>query len=206
MGLFINDHDHPGVFKNHEKIHASNQRFVRHNSLTKLIEEQQEANIALAKSIAELKPRNEQLAAMLKKESVLKETVIDQIHHLSNSNQEIASRLGKNEEANEQLSVQLNKQLELQQKTADKLSNQEEIQARVLKRLDQQEALTEKISRQLNHIRSILFERTNHLAMKLEDGYKLTSSYVYSLMTGSDQPLTFSLMNPHKEDQQKHSD
>lgn len=206
VGLFINGNDHPDLFKNNEKIHASNQRVARHSSLTELINEQRKANMALAKSIAELKPRNEHLAAMLKKESLLKETIIDEIHHLSNTNQEMANRLEKNEEANEQLSLQLNKQLELQKETAEKLSNQEGIQAGVLKRLDHQEVLTEKISRQLNHIRSILFERTNHLAVKLEDGYKLTSSYVYKLMTGSDQPLTFSLMNHHKEEKQKHSD
>lgn len=206
MRLFINDEDHPDVYKNNEKIHASNQSFIRHNSLTELIEEQRKASIALAKSMAELKPRNEQLEVMLKKERLLKESIIEQIHHLSDSNRGMASRLEKNEEANEQLSLQLNEQLELQKEVADKLSNHEEIQAGVLKRLDHQEVLTEKISRQLNHIRSILFERTNHLAMKLEGGYKLTSSYVYKLMTGSDQPLTFSLMNTNKEKQQKHSD
>ncbi|HWO95818.1 MAG TPA: hypothetical protein VNM45_05705 [Bacillus sp. (in: firmicutes)] len=201
MGLFINDRDHPDVFKNNEKIHAPSQRMIRHNSLTELIEEQQKANAALAKSIAELKPRNERLEAVLKKESLLKKAIMDQIHHLNGFNQEIVSRLEKNEGANEQLSLQLNKQLELQKEVADKLSNQEAIQEKMLKRLDHQEALTEKISRQLNHIRSILFERTNHLAVKLEEGYKLSSSYIYKLMTGSDQPLTFSLMNHKKEKQ-----
>ncbi|MDQ6597448.1 hypothetical protein E2K98_06635 [Bacillus salipaludis] len=70
----------------------------------------------------------------------------------------------------------------------------------VLTRLDRQEALTEKILRQINHIRSILFERTNYLATKIEDGYKVTSTYVYKLMTGSEQPLTFLLRNDKKEE------
>ncbi|MBI0577134.1 hypothetical protein IEC97_07155 [Neobacillus cucumis] len=70
----------------------------------------------------------------------------------------------------------------------------------VLTRLDRQEALTEKILRQINHIRSILFERTNYLATKIEDGYKVTSTYVYKLMTGSDQPLSFLLRNDKKEE------
>ncbi|MDQ0246200.1 putative membrane protein YccC [Bacillus fengqiuensis] len=118
MGLFINGDDHPNVYNNNEMIHASNQRFVRHNSLTELINEQQKANMALAKSIAELKPRNEQLEAILKKESLLKESIIDQINHLNDSNQEMAIRLEKNEEANEQLSLQLNEQLKLQKRSS----------------------------------------------------------------------------------------
>jgi hypothetical protein len=65
--------------------------------------------------------------------------------------------------------------------------------------LDKQEALTEKIYRQLNHIRSILFERTNYLAEKMDEGYKLTSSYVYNLMTGNDQPVSFTLLNRNKK-------
>jgi hypothetical protein len=57
-----------------------------------------------------------------------------------------------------------------------------------------------KISRQLNHIRSIIFERTNYLAMKLEDGYKLTAFHVYKLMQGTNQPLHLSHINPKKEE------
>ncbi|MCL6572457.1 MAG: hypothetical protein K6T88_12360 [Bacillus sp. (in: Bacteria)] len=83
------------------------------------------------------------------------------------------------------------------------MTKQEELYGGVFLRLDNQEALIEKISRQLNHIRSILFERTNYLATKIDDGYKITSSYVYKLMTGSDQPLTFFLMNQKDEENKK---
>lgn len=252
MGLFINNNNHPDVYKNNESIHAPNQAFVRHNALMELLNEQQKANIILTQSIAELKMRYEQLEdshtlqwdhvnhqlhdlnvssrhraefesgmiqrlhaldektihlqALLENESLLKTSIIEQINSVSDSNQEIASRLEKNEAANEQLSLQLNEQLELQKEIADTLSNQEVLQTGMLQRLDNQEALTEKISRQLNHIRSILFERTNYLAAKVEDGYKLTSAYVYKLMTGAEQPLTFSLMNTKKKEQQKHSE
>ncbi|MFC6603692.1 hypothetical protein ACFQDF_22670 [Ectobacillus funiculus] len=141
-------------------------------------------------------------------EGQVKQSLLEQVDLLHESNREIASRLEKNEATNEQLELQLNEQLELQKDVVDTLTNQEEVQAGMLKRLDNQEALTEKISRQLNHLRSIIFERTNYLATKLEDGYKLTSSYVYKFMTGSDQPLTFSLMNNKKKEKekQKHSD
>ncbi|MFZ7944713.1 hypothetical protein [Neobacillus sp. 19] len=97
----------------------------------------------------------------------------------------------------------MNEQLELQKIAAEKLEKQDDFQSGVLKRLDNQEALLDKLARQVNHIRSILFERTNYLAERIEDGYKVTSSYVYKLMTGSDQPLTFFLMNHKKEEPQK---
>jgi hypothetical protein len=37
----------------------------------------------------------------------------------------------------------------------------------------------------------------------MDEGYKITSSYVYKLMTGSDQPITFYLMNNKKEEKQR---
>lgn len=253
MGVFMNQNDHPNIYKNNQTIHTSNQKIVHHNALTELMNEQQKATMALIQAIAELNMRYEQLEekqsiqwnqfqnqmndltvnsrqreavegqlmqhlhileeksvslqSLLEQESQVKQSLLEQVDCLRESNREIASRLEKHEATNEQLSLQLNEQLELQKEVADTLANQEEVQAGVLKRLDNQEALTEKISRQLNHIRSILFERTNYLATKLEDGYKLTSSYVYKFMTGSDQPLTFSLMNnKKKKETKKHSD
>ncbi|HEY4549271.1 MAG TPA: hypothetical protein VIG98_03220 [Bacillus sp. (in: firmicutes)] len=249
MGLFINHDHHPNVFKNQESVHATNQAFVKCNSLTELLNEQQEANMKLVRSLAELKSRHEQqeiaqkghwkqlkyqikdlkasnfhrvefenrlvhrLETLDKKSSHLREivegenpvtkSIFEEISSLSHSNREISDRLKENEASNQVLSAQLNEQMNRQKETTEQLSIHEEHQVDVLKRLDKQEALTEKISRQLNHIRSIIFERTNYLATKLEDGYKLTASHVYKLMQGTNQPLHFSHLNPKKKDQQK---
>ena len=140
-----------------------------------------------------------------------------QINHLTQSNKEISNRIEKTEAANEQLFMGLTEQRLIQKEVVDRLANheeiqkavieklahQEEFQTEVLRRLDSQEALTEKIFRQINHIRSILFERTNDLATKIEDGYKLTSTYVYKLMTGSDQPMTFTMIKDKKKEENK---
>ncbi|MBO9129496.1 hypothetical protein [Bacillus sp. 165] len=252
MSLFINNNDHPDVYKNDKKLDTSNQGMVRHNALLELIQEQQTANMRLAQSLAELKEHYKQLEeaqsvqwknvnsqmndlttsnrhrekldiemlqrlnildekhtnlhTILENEAALKQSIIDEMSSLHESSQSIASRLDKNEAANEQLYGQLNEQLTLQKEVVERLSKQEEFQEQVLTRLDTQEALTEKISRQLNHIRSIIFERANYLATKLEDGYKLTSSYVYKLMTGSEKPLTFTSINDKRKKKQEHSD
>jgi hypothetical protein len=145
--------------------------------------------------------------------SLLAESILKQINHLTQSNKEISNRIEKTEAANEQLFMGLTGQRlfqkevvdrlanheEIQKAVIEKLAHQEEFQTEVLRRLDSQEALTEKIFRQINHIRSILFERTNDLATKIEDGYKLTSTYVYKLMTGSDQPMTFTMITDKKK-------
>lgn len=249
MGLYINNQEHPDVYKNKGQMKEPNQSYARQDFLTELIKEQLAANESLKKSLAEIKSRamaqekwhsaqwrqvdsqlnelwkssldqqnkdeeiiqslqsinaeNVNLQTSLKEESHLKQEMIDKVHQLGETLQDITSRLEQQEKANQQLSQQLNEQLALQKESVEKMNEQGAFQEDVLKRLDNQEALTEKISRQLNHIRSILFERTNYLATKIEDGYKVTSSYIYKLMTGSDAPLTFFMMNQREEDSTK---
>ena len=162
--------------------------------------QQKDMEDQMMKSLLSIHEKNAQLEAILEKESVSRSSLTDQVSQLNKSYQEIASRLERSEETNQKLALKMQEQLELQKETAEKITKQEEFHGGVLERLDTQEALLDKIARQVNHIRSILFERTNYLAEKIDDGYKLTSSYVYKLMTGSDQPLTFFLLNHKKEE------
>jgi chromosome segregation ATPase len=168
----------------------------RQDFLSELINEQKKANAALKKTLSDLGLQTQ----------IQEETQFNQWNHVGEQLNDLRNRLERYEGANHQLGLQMNEQLELQKEVAEKMTKQEELQGEVLQRLDNQEALMDKISRQINHIRSILFERTNYLATKIDDGYKITSSYVYKLMTGSDQPLTFLLMNQRKEETQKHTD
>ncbi|WP_045516418.1 hypothetical protein [Neobacillus niacini] len=193
MGLYINNGKHLKVYKNKKKITEPNQKFVRRDYLTEVIDEQQKANVSLIISINEMKHQ------FLNQEVVQAnhwDKVTNQLNELRTSNLQ-------HKEYEELIIHLLKTQEELQKQLSEKISKQEEFQTGVLNRLDQQEALTEKIARQLNHIRSILFERTNYLAEKIDEGYKLTSSYVYNLMTGSDQPITLYLMNSKKGEKQK---
>jgi hypothetical protein len=193
MGLFINNNDHPDVYKNNQHLKVSNQVISRQDFLSQLIKDQQKANDTLKKALSELGMQTQHQ----------EETNFTQWNQVGNQLNDLQIRLERYEEGNHHLVLQLNKQLELQKEVAEKMTKQEEFQSGVLNRLDNQEALMDKISRQVNHIRSILFERTNYLATKIDDGYKITSSYVYKLMTGSDQPLTFLLMNQKKEESKK---
>ncbi|NYE05443.1 DNA repair ATPase RecN [Bacillus niacini] len=193
MGLYINNGKHPKVYKNKKKISEPNQKVVRRDYLSEVIEEQHQANVSLLNAINEMKHQ-------YRNQEVVQANNLDKI---SNQLNEISTSNQKHTEYEELIIHLLKTQEELQKQLSEKISKQEEFQTGVLTRLDQQEALTEKISRQLNHIRSILFERTNYLAEKIDEGYKITSSYVYNLMTGSDQPITFYLMNNKKGEKQK---
>lgn len=193
MGLYINKGKHPRVYKNKKKIHEPHQKMVRRDYLAEVIDEQYHANVSLLREIHEMKHQ------FLNQEVVQAKNwdkVVNQLNEISSNNQQHTEH--------EELIIHLLKtQEELQKQLSEKISKQEEFQTGVLNRLDRQEALTEKIFRQINHIRSILFERTNYLAEKIDEGYKITSSYVYNLMTGTDQPITFYLMNNKKGDKQR---
>lgn len=196
MGLYINKKNHPDVYKNRQKLQEPNQLVSRQDLLAELLSDQQKANEALKQALAELGMRYSQQ----------EESKVNQWNQIDMQLKDLRNRLEKNEEANQHLAMQMNEQLELQKSVAEKIEKQEDLQGSVLKRLDNQDAILDKLARQVNHIRSILFERTNYLATKIEDGYKVTSSYVYKLMTGSEQPLTFFLMNHKKEESQKKAD
>lgn len=188
MGLFIKN---PEVFRNKENLQEPNQQLLRRNSFSELMEEQQKANSELREFLKQ---------TMLKTEGTVKQDLMNQINSVLDSNQEI---IKKNDTIHQQFTLQLEEQLDLQKQMAIHISKQEEIQKSVLSRLDSHEAIIEKISRQLHEFRSILFERTNHLAEKIENGYKATSSYLHKLLTGSDQQMTFFLMKNKKEENKK---
>lgn len=153
--------------------------------------------------IKSLEEKNLMLETLLKKEEQFKQEITEQLNNQMQSHQEMADQLEKYETVQDAMNAKMNENLTLQRHIADQLTKQEEFQNGVLIRLEKQEALSEKISRQLTNIRSILFERTHYLADKVQEGYKLTSSYVHKLMTGSEQPFTIFLSNKKKEENHK---
>ncbi|MDY0394437.1 hypothetical protein ACFSMW_08390 [Virgibacillus halophilus] len=68
-------------------------------------------------------------------------------------------------------------------------SDLEERQTRMSQRMENQEAAMEKMLRQINSLRAIIYERSNHLADKMEEGFRLSSAFAYNLLTRKDQPI-----------------
>ncbi|WP_174615120.1 hypothetical protein [Virgibacillus ihumii] len=136
---------------------------------------------------------NAEMQRLMENENVFKEDITDRIDSLQQSNQEIVNKLNHYGASNQELVEEMGELVNLHKQMSAELSNQDDHQHQVMDKLENQEALMEKTLRQISQFRSILFERTNHIAERIENSYNLTSSYVYKLMTGSDQPLTLYL-------------
>lgn len=127
----------------------------------------------------------------------LKESIL----HLNHSNQDVVKRIDKIGLANEEMGQKVNEQLELQKKMSQQISAQEDKQVDVEQRLKNQEALSEKVLRQIEHFRSVLFERTNYLAEKIDTSYSYTTSYFTKLMNGNENLKTRLINQKQKENQ-----
>src|SRR5438046_1600418 len=124
MGLYINKDKHPTVFKNNNKILEPNQKLVRRDTLTEIIDEQQRANVSLIKAINDMK--NQFLTQEVVQASQW-DKVTSQLNDLRTNNQE-------HKEYEELIIDLLKTQEELQKQLSEKLSKQEEFQKGVLTR------------------------------------------------------------------------
>ncbi|WP_251551872.1 hypothetical protein [Neobacillus muris] len=175
------------------------------SDLRKNDQNQKDVDQQIIQSLQSIHEKNQHFQTKLNSEAQLNKDLLDKVNQLTQTIGDMSKKIASYEEASQQISLQMYEQLEMQKEVSEKIAEQEEFQGEVLTRLDTQEALVDKITHQLNHIRSIIFERTNFLAAKIEDGYKVTSSYVYKLMTGSDKPLTFFLLNQKNEENHSQS-
>lgn len=153
--------------------------------------------------LKKLDGKSEALQTTLENETLGNKDLMNYMNQLSLSNQEVANRLDKVGLRNEKLEQKVDEQLILQKQMAHQMNVQENTHTEVMSRLDNQEALAEKILRQVDHFRSILFERTNYLAEKIDTGYNYTTSYITKLFTGSDHPLTHFVINQKSKDNEK---
>ncbi|WP_404451544.1 hypothetical protein LG329_14565 [Virgibacillus necropolis] len=150
-----------------------------------------------------LEEENKKLQVIVEDERLSEREMLSQINSLCQSNQEIVDQLEDYNLGQQEVKTKMSEQFDLQQQMSDQLSKQEENRDEVLSRLENQEALTEKITRQIDYFRSILFERTNYLAEKIENGYQHTSSYINKLVTGSELPSSKFMTNQNQDEKQK---
>ncbi|MDC3413843.1 hypothetical protein NC797_08300 [Aquibacillus sp. 3ASR75-11] len=148
--------------------------------------------------LTKLDENNRKLRNIVENESVLNKDMYDQINALSQSNKEIVDQLGSYDTTNQQLLSQM-------QHIQEHMSKQDDKQSEMMSRVESQEALMEKALIKIDHIRSTLYERANYLAEEIENGYNITSTFLYQLVTSSDQPLNLYMMKQKKEENQKES-
>lgn len=230
MPLFINKNKSHMVYTPTVSLKESNQNIAIHNPVVEFLQstqaelKKQQYEQAKSQSLQwnEVNKQLDSLKSIQLHQNHVEDTIIESIAALDEKNSSLQAILqheaGINEEVaskillQNQLILAINERLEQHESTSSELSQQlksqqrtsENFQAEVLDRMDKQEGLTEKMLVQLNTIRSIIFERTNFLASKIEEGYKLTSSYVYKLMTGSEHPMTFYMLNQNQANPSQH--
>lgn len=131
------------------------------------------------------------------------QAMVQQIASWQASNQHMTDYLNQHTAYNEQLSEKLDEWSHRQVERDEALQTYVQEHRDMNERLENQEALSEKIMRQLDQLRANLFERSSHLAEKIDDGYQLTSSYIYQLLTGSHPSVTFLLSEEKNEDKKR---
>ena len=192
MGLFINNENHPAIYKNQAQLTEPNQKIYKQDYLTELITKQDQAN-------AELKNTIQSLEKTLQKQNQLQ---TNQVKRIRNDVRELAERQNEHVDfgrdvtsiieaqgkRNEELALKVEQQIEFQRDMVKQLSKQESFQEDFVNRLENQEALMEKLSRKIDDFRSILYERTHFLADKIEEGYNSTSSYIHDLLLNAALP------------------
>lgn len=153
----------------------------------------------MMRQIHELLDHREQIEHMLAHEVNLKEEFIHQMNRMiKDHEQTIEAELQQYGTSTEKLSDQIQELHHLQQKTSTQVNDQQKEQINVRERIENQEALMEKTLRQLTNFRSVLYERTNDLAGKIEESYEMTSAYFYQLLTGAAEPF-HTFVTKHKQ-------
>ncbi|GGJ54486.1 hypothetical protein [Virgibacillus salexigens] len=170
----------------------------RLNQLKELHTEHDQVEQKVMQQLHHLETTTANLENVLNDHQLSKQDYHKQMDMLKDSDEKLMEQLKMSEQANADVAKRVEAHLELQEGLVERVNNHDKKQKETNARLENQEALTEKMVRQLDNIRSILFERTNYLAEKIEDGYQLTSSYVTKLMTGDEQPRTLLMMHRNK--------
>lgn len=192
MSLFITNDKHPKVYKNDGKVIARNQDVFKQDTTSEMIEAQKQANDSLRRSFQALEESYVRQARMESRRMTSVRYNLKQLNDRYSEQQEVetevAKVLGKYSDKNEELSSKIEQQIELQQELASQMAKQEVFQYDVMNRLDKQEALTERMMRKMDHFRTLLYERTNLLTEKIEQGYTSTSAYIHKIMRVRKEP------------------
>lgn len=146
-----------------------------------------------------LENNSQELHRIVTENSSINQEILDEIHRIHQSNGEIMEQLMKYEKVNRELSGKMSDLANKQDIMVEKVATQSDNHDNVIQHLENHEALMEKSNRQLDNLRSILFERTSFIADKIEESYKLTSSYIYKFLTGSEKPVAWMMLSQKRE-------
>jgi DNA repair exonuclease SbcCD ATPase subunit len=129
-----------------------------------------------------LKTEHEKLTIRVGEGKLSEQEIQEKLNGIVSTQQGFNHKIEEFNKINTELKGKIEQQIDLQKQMTDKMITNEDNQKHIEKRLDNQEALTEKMTRQLDQFRSILYERTNDLAEKIE---KVSTSVVNAITRDS---------------------
>lgn len=203
MGLFVNEHKNPKVYKNEDTLIEPNQNMYRQDELVDMMKAQQQTNEDLRKALHEMEKAYKNQSKVQTRRLANVRYHIEELYNSQRKQEENEGNTSKSIEQfhdkTEVLSEKMEQQIVLQKELAEKLLKQEGFQQEVIQRLENQEALAEKILRKVDHFRSILYERTNFINDKIGKGYEATSAYITKLIKTNDTPKAPEKIKEHEK-------
>lgn len=154
-------------------------------------------------SVNIMSEKNNELQGAIEQESKFHHTMLDEMTDINQSNRQIMQRLDEHEALTEEIDRLINEITNFQKTVEQENADRNVQHDLVIDRLENQEALMEKTLRQMNNLRMALFERTNHLAEKIEESYSITATYVYNMLTASTPLVTLLAREEKKQKQSK---
>ena len=158
MGLYING-DYEDIYQTDEAVDDNNQVVYVHDRASERLKEQAHFNESIEEHLAGIK-------ATADREYVRNQ---QKWQDFETDYQNILVKLAAISDENEQLSNQVTAYLKSQEEMMERIAIDHTKMEDLEKRMEEQEALTAKVVRQLDHFRSVLYERTNYLAEKVEE-------------------------------------
>lgn len=158
MGLYING-DYEDIYQTDEAVDDNNQVIYFHNRTAERLEEQMQFNESIEKHVAEIKSSTD-------RQHVLN---MQKWQEFETEYRRLLTNLAAISEKNERLANQVTAYMERQEEITNQLAIDKNRMKGLEKRVEEQEAITAKVVRQLDHFRSVLYERTNYLAEKVEE-------------------------------------
>ncbi len=177
-----------------EASQAKELRTIRNrlNGLQEREGRQEQFENEVMESFVQLHAENHNFHQELENEQSNTQEIAEELNNVKHSTIEMARRLEEFTSVQEEITTEVKEQLLKQEKT----------QQAVIGRLENQEGLTEKLLKQMDHLRSVLYERSNFLVEKIEGGYLSTSHFISRLLAGSEQPTARFMVN-QKQDEKK---
>lgn len=167
MGLFINNSDHPNVFKNNGKILEPNQDYFHKDNFSEMINEQKEINQTLSNAFSELKTfyhQNQQANASKWK------NIGDQLQALRNREREHETferqamewlaRLDRN---NQQLQHIIEHENTMKKDVAGKVESLNASSQKIVERLTAYETFNDELSRQMKELGDLNRQVSEHV-------------------------------------------